>query len=442
MDVAPWIFAAGGVAALLAALLPGALRRLPLSEPMVFLGAGMVVWTLLSGLFTPDPVAHGTTTEHLTEVCVIIALMGAGLAIDRPPGWQRWRATWRLLAITMPLTIAAVAVLGWWLLGLAPAVALLLGAALAPTDPVLASDVQVGEPTDSPDNEDEVRFALTSEAGLNDGLAFPFVYAALAIGLAGNAPDGWLLEWLAVDVLYRTAAGVVTGVAIGWLLSRLIFHRAPGSTLAERGDGFVALAATFLAYGAAELVEGYGFVAVFVCACAIRAAEREHGYHGVLHGFIEQIERLVTVVVLVLLGGAIARGLLAPLRVTDVVIAAGLVLVLRPGFGWVAMLGVPGTRRERAATAFFGVRGVGSIYYLAFGIERLGNGGIVDFDAADRLWAIVGLVVTLSVVVHGVSAQPAMRHVDAKREERERTKKRARLRMRRRVSAAVDGPGS
>jgi len=421
VDVLPWAFAAGGLAALLAALLPSALHRLPLSEPMVFLGAGVIAWTVFDGLATPDPTKYGTATEHLTEVCVIIALMGAGLAIDRPIGWRRWGPTWRLLAITMPLSIAAVALLGWWTLGFAPAAALLLGAALAPTDPVLASDVQVGEPSDSPNHEDEVRFSLTSEAGLNDGLGFPFTYAAVAIGLGGLTPGHWFVEWFAVDLAYRIVAGIAIGVGVGWVLSRLIFTRAPGSTLAERGDGFVALAATFLAYGVAELVEGYGFIAVFVCAISIRAAEREHGYHGVLHGFIEQIERLVTVLVLVLLGGAIARGLLSALTFGDIALAVAMIFVIRPVFGWLALLGAPGTRRERAAIAFFGVRGVGSIYYLAYGIEHLG-----DFADVDRLWAIVGLVVTLSVLVHGVSAQPAMAHVDTKREERERVEHRRR----------------
>lgn len=413
MNVIPWIFAAGGLAALLAALLPGLLSRLPVSEPMVFLGAGVVTWLLFDGLVTPDPIEHGVLVEHLTEVCVIIALMGAGLAIDRPVGWRRWGAAWRLLIVTMPLTIVAVALLGWWGLGLAPAAALLLGAAVAPTDPVLASDVQVGEPSDSPEQEDEVRFALTSEAGLNDGLAFPFTYAAVAVGLAGLAPSEWLGGWVVVDLLYRLAAGVAMGIVVGWVLSRLIFRRAIGTALAERGDGFVALAATFIAYGTTELVHGYGFIAVFVCACSIRSAERQHGYHTVLHGFIEQIERLVTVVVLVLLGGAIARGMLAPLTWLDVTLAVGLIFVLRPVFAWIALIGADGTRRERAAIAFFGVRGIGSIYYLAFGIGKLG-----DSADAERLWAIVGLVITLSVVVHGMSAHPAMRHVDTKRRQR------------------------
>ena len=322
VNMIAWIFAASGAAALMAALLPGLLSRLPLSEPMVFLGAGVVAWLLIDRLPTPDPIVYGVATEHLTEVCVIIALMGAGLAIDRPVGWRRWGATWRLLAVTMPLTILAVAAIGWWGLGFAPAAAMLLGAALAPTDPVLASDVQVAEPSDDPKQEDEVRLGLTSEAGLNDGLAFPFTYAAVAIGLAGLGPGEWIGGWLLFDVVYRLAVGVAMGIGVGWLLARLIFRRTLGTLLAERGDGFVALAATFLAYGLTELVNGYGFIAVFVCACSIRSSERQHGYHGVMHHFIEQIERLITVVVLVLLGGAIARGLLAPLTWGDAALAA------------------------------------------------------------------------------------------------------------------------
>ncbi|MEU1750856.1 cation:proton antiporter domain-containing protein, partial [Micromonospora arida] len=160
VDVA---FALVGLGALLAGILPRVLERRPLSMPIAFLALGMLVFLLPVGLPSPDPLAHPELTTHLTEIGVIVALMGAGLKIDRPLSWRRWSSTWRLLAIAMPLCIAAVALLGWWWAGLVPAAALLLGAALAPTDPVLAADVQVGEPTDAEDSEDEVRFALTSE---------------------------------------------------------------------------------------------------------------------------------------------------------------------------------------------------------------------------------------------------------------------------------------
>jgi NhaP-type Na+/H+ or K+/H+ antiporter len=415
MDATALFYVAAGAAALLAALLPRLLGPLPASMPMVFLALGVVAFLLVGDLPAPDPIANATATERLTEVCVIVALFGAGLALDRPVGLRSWSSTWLLLAVTMPLTIVAMAVLGWSLLGLGVASAVLLGALLAPTDPVLASDVQVGEPTDvnegeEAESEDEPRFALTSEAGLNDALAFPFVYAAIAMAEHGADPAGWLARWLAVDVAWRSAAGAAVGFAVGRLLGRLFFGGRPGGRLAEEAEGFVALACTFLAYGAAELAAGYGFVAVFVCACTIRAAERAHGYHTVLHGFIQQVERLLTAGVLLLLGGAIARGLLDPLRPVDVVLALLLLLVVRPVAGWVALFGGGRGRRDRAVIAFFGVRGIGSLYYLAYAL------GHVHFEAPERLWAVTGLVVVLSVVIHGMTATPVMRAIDRRRE--------------------------
>ncbi len=166
------LYAAAGVAALLAALLPRLLSGAPTSMPMVFLGAGILGFALMDDLPAPDPIAHQAVAEHITELTVIVSLMGAGLALDRPFGRRRWSTTWRLLGLTMPMTVIAVAVLGSWFLGLGAAAAILLAAALAPTDPVLANEVQVGEPTEEEGKEDETRFGLTSEAGLNDGLAF------------------------------------------------------------------------------------------------------------------------------------------------------------------------------------------------------------------------------------------------------------------------------
>jgi NhaP-type Na+/H+ or K+/H+ antiporter len=230
----------------------------------------------------------------------------------------------------------------------------------------------------------------------------------------GVAPALWLGGWLAVDVLWRVTAGVAVGVLVGWVLSRLFFQaRSSTLRLAEQAEGFVAIACTMLAYGLTELANGYGFLAVFVCATTIRAAERTHGYHGVLHNYIEQFERLLTVAVLVLLGGAIARGLLAPLTLPDVVLALVLVLVVRPVLGWLALTGRWGPTigpRDRGVIAFFGVRGVGSLYYVAYAA------GHASFGQLDRVWAIVGLTVLVSVLVHGVSATPVMQWLDRRRE--------------------------
>ena len=172
----------------------------------------------------------------------------------------------------MPLTIALLAVLGHALLGLGAAAAMLLGASLAPTDPVLASDVQVGPPGEG--LEDEVRFTLTSEAGLNDGLAFPFVNLAIALALAGQTGEPWLVKWLTVDVLWKLAAGLVAGWIVGRVLGWLTFRLPNRAKLSRTGDGFVALGITCLAYGLTEMVHGYGFLAVFVAALAPASAER------------------------------------------------------------------------------------------------------------------------------------------------------------------------
>jgi NhaP-type Na+/H+ or K+/H+ antiporter len=401
------VYAAAGFATLAAALLPRLLGRAPVSMPMVFLVVGGLAFTVIGPLPDPDPHQHGGVALHLAELCVIVSLMGAGLALNRSVSLRGWASTWRLLGITMPLTMLAVVLLGVGLLGLGVAAAILLAAALAPTDPVLATEVQVGEPADDPEaDEDEVRFALTSEAGLNDGLAFPFTYLAIAVA----APGAWLGHWLAVDVLWRLGVGLVVGLAMGWALRKLFFAaRSATFRLAEHAEGFVALAATFLAYGLAELAEGYGFVAVFVCACTIRSAERAHGYHRVLHQYVEQIERMLTVVIIFLLGGAVATGLFAGTTWQEIVVALAVLLVIRPLAGLVGLAGGGTGPRDRVAISVFGVRGVGSIFYVAYGVA---SGQFAD---PGTLWRLVGLVIVGSIVIHGISATPAMRMLDRTR---------------------------
>lgn len=405
------LFATLGLATLAAALLPRVLGRAPVSVPLVFLVGGFVGFSALPGLPDPDPLQHGAFAEHLTELCVIVSLMGAGLALNRPLGWRSWSTTWRLLAIAMPLSMLAVGLLGWAALGLGAASALLLAAALAPTDPVLATEVQVSEPaTDAEAADDEVRFALTSEAGLNDGLAFPFTYLAIAVSVAGIHPSGWAMEWLLVDVAWRLSAGFLAGIAVGWLLGRIFFSKiADRLGLTEKAEGFVALAATFLAYGVAELVEGYGFVAVFVCACTVRTVERQHSYHSVLHKFVDQIERLLTVAVVVLLGGAVARGLFEEVRWLDIGTALAFLLVIRPVAGWLALTPGRTGSRDRAVIAFFGVRGVGTLYYMAYALQHS------TFPGEGRIWGIAGLVVVGSIVIHGIGATPIMAALDRRR---------------------------
>lgn len=421
---ADYVYVVAGASLLLAVVLPDLLRRWAISAPMVLLGVGMLVGlTPLPEGMPLDPQDNRAVIEHVTELAVLVALMGVGLALDRPlsfrdrSSFRRWGATWRLLLVAMPLTIGAVALLGWWAAGLAPAAALLLGAALAPTDPVLASDVQVAGPQtgdDEADEADEVRFTLTSEAGLNDGLAFPFVYAAILLSTEG-AVGGWALEWLGFYLVAKVAIGVVAGLVVGRALASVAFRSQSQSLrVADRGESLLVLAALLASYGVGEVVGGYGFLSVFVCAMSFRSAERSHDYHAAMHEVAERLERLLTLFVLLVLGIALTRGILDALDLRGVLLGLALLVVVRPLAGLLALApwalssedhgGL--VRRERWAVAFFGVRGVGTLFYVAYAAGEAPELG------TDWLWATVSFTIVASVVLHGVLSTPVMSRLE------------------------------
>jgi len=380
---------------------------LPLTLPILCVVVGVVVFSTKILAFNPDPRTWDTVTERLTELVVVISLMGAGLKLDRRVGWKSWGTTWRLLAIAMPLTIVAVTFLGVAGLGFSLAAAMLLGASMAPTDPVLAADVQVGPPRSG--DEDEVRFGLTSEAGLNDALAFPFVHLAILTAAGGLASGAGLTDWFTIKVGWKLLAGAGMGLLCGRAIGFVLFHGARGG-LSRMGDGLVALAATLIAYAATELVHGYGFLAVFICALTIRASERDHDFHQQMHDFSDQIERLLIMLLLVLFGGALANGLLVSLTWTDFAVALIVVLVVRPVAGLIAMVGSDQPMRERLLLAFLGIRGVGSIYYVAYGLNH------ADFGNSERLWSVVGCIILMSILIHGVTATPLLARLARRRE--------------------------
>jgi NhaP-type Na+/H+ or K+/H+ antiporter len=414
-----------GLSILAASVLPRLLFDKPLTLPMVLLALGFAVFALPLGLEFPDPLEQGKVTERLTELGVIVALMGAGLKLDRPPHWLTWRSTWLLLGISMPLTIAAAALLGWWVAGFVPATAMLLGAVIAPTDPVLATEVQVGAPGagyDDPagEEEDEVRFSLTAEAGLNDGLAFPFTYMAIAMAVAGPAPGNWIGSWLLVNVFYKLGVGFVVGLLLGWVLARTILAFPAATQMAKAITGLSSLASILLVYGATEYAGGYGFIAVFVAAVAMRNYERDHEYQESLHIFTEQAERLLTAGIVLALGGAIAGGILAPLTWQLALVGVLLVFVVRPLAGMIGLVYLPGIPwRERAAISFFGIRGIGSLYYLSYALNE------AEFPGKETLWALVAFVVMLSIIIHGLTGVSVMSALDRHREQllREQGKK-------------------
>lgn len=399
-----WILISG-LSLLSMAVVPRLVRDRPMSLPVIYLVFGWLAFTLVDPLRGPRPITGGMDNSIVlygSEIVVIVSLATVGLSIERRPGLVAWASVWRLLLITMPLCILGAMVLGQTLLALTPAAGLLLGAVLAPTDPVLADDVQVSAPGQDHDC-DEVRFTLTAEAGLNDSLAFPFTHLAIAAAAVGFA-DSWG-DWLAIDVAYRLVVGVIVGVVMGWLLTRMA-RRWREAISSSGGVGVFILGATLAVYGITELVEGYGFLAVFIAA--LSRHDDIDDLRVDLHGFAEQFESMLVAIALIAIGGGIAEGLLSATTPRVALLAAALILIVRPLAGLIGLMGASVAGRERAAVAFLGIRGVGSVYYLAYATA---SGGWSDPTLA-TIWATVVLTIVGSAVVHGVSAPLIMRRLD------------------------------
>jgi NhaP-type Na+/H+ or K+/H+ antiporter len=441
-----WYLVAGGV--LVAMALAGSLvRRLPLSTSTLYLGLGVILGPIVLSKIRVDAVRDAGIVHRLAELGVIVSLFTAGLKLR--VSWRdgRWAAPLRLASVSMVVTAGLIACAGAWLIGLPWGAAVLLGAVLAPTDPVLASDVQLEDPFD----RDEVRFALTGEAGLNDGTAFPI--ALLGLGMLGLHPLGaGLWRWWAIDVAWGLAAGLVIGGTLGVAVGRVVVYLRRKHREALGRDEFLALGLIALSYGLAVWARGYGFLSVFAAGWALRQMELVHTRDapdvdskdvakaveatpspdvadpeelatdpvkgpaylaGAVLFFNEQLERFLEVALVLLVGGMISARYLT----WDVMwLSPLLFVVIRPIAVWVGLIGLrldvgrpvqrgrKVRRFQRGLIAWFGIRGIGSIYYLMFAIERG-----VDGDLARRLAALVLGVVAVSVVVHGVSVTPLMK---------------------------------
>jgi sodium/hydrogen antiporter len=405
------------------------LRRLPLSTAMLYLGVGLAVSPLGAGLVAMTPVSHPVLLERLTEVVVLVSLFSAGLKLSIGPQDRRWRIPIRLATVSMVVTIGLITAVGYLLLGLPLGAAVLLGAVIAPTDPVLASDVQVHDAKD----QDDLRFSLTVEGGLNDGTAFPFVMLGLGLlGLHTLGPWGW--RWWAVDVLWATAIGLTSGALLGWLVGRLVLHLRQQHQEAVGLDDFLALGLIALSYGAAVLLKGYGFLAVFAAGVALRrlvaqqsvssdaaeavekatalpeperaqeaAVHPEHApafmAHAVL-GFNQQLERIGEVIVVVIIGS-----LLWAVEWSRVAwwFVPLLLLAIRPLSVAIGLAGTAGSKTRRWLAGWFGIRGIGSLYYITFAI----NHGLAP-DLAQTLAALTLATVVASIIAHGISVTPIM----------------------------------
>lgn len=365
------------------------------------LGAVAALGLHLLGVELLDPIEDSKVIERAAEIAVIIALFAAGLRLDRPLGWRTWRSTVLLIALVMPLTIAAIALFGGLVMGLSVGAAVILGASLAPTDPVLASAVQVGPPGEG--EERDTHFALTSEAGLNDGLAFPFVLLGVFLAAEGGS---WG-EWFFADVLYAIGVGVALGALAGFALGRL------ASMLRDRGwlhahfDAWLAVAAVLAIYGLTEVASAYGFLGAFAGGLAFRRHEKLGEHHARIHHGAEIAEKLTEVGVVLLLGSTITLSGLAEPGVAGWALVVLVLFAIRPLTVALAFLRSDFPRRERAFIAWFGIRGIGSFYYAAAAISL---GALPSGEAAVVYWTIAATV-GVSIVLHGLTSTPAVRRL-------------------------------
>jgi NhaP-type Na+/H+ or K+/H+ antiporter len=414
-----------GILLVLIAVSSTFVKRLPFTGTMIYLGFGAVLGPIGLGLLVIEPIPSAALLERVAEVAVVISLFTTGLKLRVSWRDKIWWIPVRLAFVSMTFTVGLVTLAGFFGLGLPLGAAVLLGAVLAPTDPVLASEVQLESAAD----RDRLRFSITGEAGLNDGTAFPFIM--LGLGLMGLHQIGeWGWRWLAIDVVWSIAGGIGIGAGIGVLVGKLVLHLRREHKEGFGLDEFLALGLMALVYGAALFAHTYGFLAVFAAGLALRLLERHHSgvsakeiaelasagkkeeiathpkkapafMAAAVLGFNEQLERIVEVAVVLLVGA-----MLTPEVVdwADVWFVAVLFLVIRPV---AVLLGAPGKRITLVQQGFicwFGIRGIASLYYLAYAITHG-----VPHEIAGRLVSITLIVVAASVLVHGISVTPLMK---------------------------------
>ena len=386
-----------GLLLLFVTLGSGWISKLPISFALIYLIIGIVLGPYGFKLIDLEPDAK--FLERVTEFVVLISLYSCGLKMNRRLNPVAWRSTVRLIGFLMPISIFAIAAVAHWLLGMEWGPAILLGGILAPTDPVLASEVQLAHTED----RDELRFGLTSEGGLNDALAFPFVYFGIHWLKEGNNWQDWFKQWVAVDLIWAVAAGLVMGLlvprAVVWVDQKLRQFTKVDNLM----EDFVALSTILLTYSLTEIVNGYGFLAVFVAGMvAQRRYEDPEKSHSQLE-FTEQIEKLMEVGIILLLG-SLLRWEAVRSHAGQALLVGGLLLfVIRPVGAWISTIGGRYTPVTRWLFGWFGVRGVGSIYYLSY---AFGN-GLKDTLGEQIAW-ITYITIVLSVILHGTSTTPLM----------------------------------
>ena len=414
-----------GVLLVSVAMLASSVKRLPLSETMIYLAVGAAFGPLGLGFLVIDAEALSGLLERLAEIAVIISLFTTGLKLRVPLHDPQWWIPIGLASGSMVLTVGMVTIVGMFGLGLPLGGAVLLGAVLAPTDPVLASGVQLEDVRD----RNRLRFSLTGEAGLNDGTAFPFVMLGLGLcGLHELGAGGW--KWWVIDVVWAIGAGLSIGAVCGALIGRAVIYLRREHHEGTGRDELLALGLIALSYGAAVQVHAYGFLAVFAAGLALRAVERRHTGNelppeelateailkpdeiathpekapahmaGAVLAVNEQMERIVEVALVLVIAAALSPQYL---RIDEMWFIAVLFLVIRPIAVHVGLLRQKITTSERRLISWFGIRGIGSLYYLMFVV----NQGLPN-DLTSQLISLTLTTIAVSIIAHGITVTPMM----------------------------------
>lgn len=424
MNLAEWSLFVGAL--LVTMVLAGTLLgRLPLSSAMVYLALGWLLGPDAANVLRPDPYLHAGLLERLAEVALLISLFAVGLRLGVPLRDRRWRLPLRLAFVSMAIMVALVAAVGVWVLGLPVGAAVLLGAVLAPTDPVLASGVQ----SDPGSHPERLGFSLAGEGGLNDGAAFPFVL--LGFGLLGIHELGpGLSRWWSVDLVWATLGGLGIGGLLGAATGRLVVYLRSRHDEAVGLDEFLGLGLVAMAYGVAQLALASGFLAVFAAGLALQrvrerpqshtrplaaAASSEghsyetlatHSHHASatmrdsVQGFNEQLERLAEMALVLMVGAMLAYARPLPAVWWFVPL---LLLVLRPLSVVASTVGERLTAPQFAMIGWFGIRGIGSVFYLLLALRYGVDGTVADTLVSLTLWSVAA-----SIIAHGLTAQPLM----------------------------------
>ncbi len=408
MDAAITWYLVFGIVLMLTALSTSWFGKWPITTSIFYFIFGVILGPYGLHIVNIDLFNNAGAFERMTEVVVLVSLFVAGLKLRLPFSHGHWKAAVRLAFTSMSLTVLMISAIGFYILKMPLGAAILLGAILAPTDPVLASAVQVTDPHD----RDRLRFSLTGEAGLNDGTAFPFIM--LGLGLLGLHDLGVMgVRWFALDVLWGVAAGLGIGWVFGTQVSNLVVFLRRKKKETVILDDFLALSLIALSYGLAHVFHAYGFLAVFAAGLSMRQMSKQADSESLrssqqdgasmvaaVRSFTEQLERIGEVVSVVLLGTMFQPGFF---RDSNLWIIPVIFLAVRPLAVFIGLIGLPMDRLQRPLISWFGIRGIGSIYYVTY---VLGRG--VTGETAQQLAVITYCTVVMSIFVHGLSGIPFM----------------------------------